>query len=59
MERKYNKKEKIALGIVIGLFAVLIALIAAVKLTGGTENKPQIEVSQSEIQKYKNMIEME
>lgn len=57
MERKYNKKEKIALGVVIGLFAILVALIVAVKVTGGTvENKPQVEVSQSEIQKYKNMI---
>lgn len=57
MERKYNKKEKIALGVVIGLFAILVAIIVAVKVTGGTaENKPQVEVSQSEIQKYKNMI---
>lgn len=57
MKRKYNKKEKIALGVVIGLFAILVALIVAVKVTGGTvENKPQVEVSQSEIQKYKNMI---
>lgn len=54
--KKINKKEKLILGIIIGLFVALIAVIGTVKLIGEIKNESHTEVSQSEIQKYKDMI---
>ena len=56
MKNKISKKEKIGIGIMVGVFVALAVSILTIKLTAGTDKYANIEVSESEIQQYKEMI---
>ena len=56
MKYRFNKKAKIAMGITAGLIVIIATSILTIKLTMGTDKYSNIEVSESEIQQYKEMI---
>lgn len=56
MNNKMSKKEKIAIGITAGLFVIVAASALTMKLAMNKEKNTVIEVTESEIQKYKDMI---
>ena len=56
MKRKYGKKEKILIGIVAVVVVVASIIATTVNLSKGTLNILSDDVTESEIEKYKNMI---
>ena len=56
MNNKMSKKEKIAIGITTGLFVIVAVSALTMKLAMNNEKKSVIEVTESEMQKYKDMI---
>ncbi|MBS7297678.1 MAG: hypothetical protein KIG65_01195 [Eubacteriales bacterium] len=56
MKNKISKKEKLVIGITAGTLVALAVSILTIKLTTGTDKYTNIEVSESEIQQYKEII---